>query len=495
MKKLSFFAACICALALGSCVKDADVQSSDSILSDVGGNTSFTFTIQDADDSASSRSITDGTVEDSGVHDQGEAEEYAVNNVDIYLFDSSSEILVQTFSLQGLKLSNETSDDLIVRYESDKFYVDAGSYNIFAVANSSSIYDVTTQTQFLAYEDVTYKENSLMTVIPTEGFIMTNRASENQNVIISANEDVEINITLERVVVKVDVSQKLDDYSLTDDSGNTYAIVQLHNYMMVNLATSYYLFRHVADLTTFSVPTFTYTVNFGAVSDTDGYVIDPYFFSKDSASIESFDNSDGFFFQQLQEVETSPTWSMMPSSSSSSVNYCLENTMYQDAQLNGYTTGIVFQGKVIPTSIITDAVGGTTSSNLPMIYYCNGKFYNSIATLEDCIGNIPSIDDSSSTADLEAANIIRFTLTNNDYPCYYNYWIKHYDNNDAKVMGVMEFGVVRNNYYKLSITSVGGLGTGEPTVHNPNPDESSETLLVDLDVSSWIVRDQGSIEL
>ncbi|MFI3322484.1 MAG: Mfa1 family fimbria major subunit [Rikenellaceae bacterium] len=494
MKKFKLLAICLCTIALGSCVKDADVISSysDPNQTTTEGNTSFEFLIQNGETTKST-----GTVEDSGVHSQGIAEEYKVNKVDIYLFDAASGILVDVYSLEGITLSSNTSTDLIVRYTSDKFDVAKGTYNIFAVANSNNVYNVSTQDQFLAYEDATYNgSNSLMSTIPTEGFMMTNRASENLNVSISADEDKVVSIDLERVVVKVDVAQDYDSFNLIDGNGGTYANIKLQNYMLVNLATNYYLFRHEADLTTFTKPTYALAANFGDVSNTNGYVIDPYFFSKDASKIGSFQNADGFFYQPLQDVATNPTWSMMPSSVTSSVNYCLENTLYQDAQLNGYTTGLVFQARVSPTEIITNAYGSTTITYPSTVYYCNNKFYNSIATLEACLGgDIPNIDDSSSTSDLQDNYITRLTLNGSDYICYYNYWIKHYDNDNASVMGVMEFGVVRNNHYQISINSISGLGTGEPYVKKEEPDETNETLTVNINVVPWIVRDQGDIEL
>ncbi|MFI3263342.1 MAG: Mfa1 family fimbria major subunit [Rikenellaceae bacterium] len=501
MKKIIYLAICACAFSLGSCVKDAEVTTVESTKPSTDGNTTFAFSIQNSDDSTKGT----GSVEDSGVHDQGEAEEYAVNTVDVYLFNSASHILVKTISLEGINLVNETASDKVVRYESDEFDVEEGTYSVFAVANSSNTFTGTTLEQFLAYEDDSYANNSLMATIPDEGFIMSNRGSENQLVNISANEDKTVEITLERVVVKIDVAQDKDLFELKDASSDVYASIKLQNYMLVNLATNYFLFRHVADLTNFVEPTYSYASNFGNVSDNNGYVIDPYFFSKDAASAGSFTNADGFFFQPLADVATSPRWSMMPASTTSSVSYCLENTLYQEAQLNGYTTGVVFQAKVLPSAIYTDSLGSTTSTTPAMVYYCNYKFYNSVATLESCVGgdivyydaegNTVDVDDSSSTADLEAAGITRLTLVNGDYPCYYNYWIKHYDNEDADTMGVMEFGVVRNNHYQLSINSIAGLGTGEPEVEPEQPDETNETLTVSLNVIPWVVRDQGEVEL
>lgn len=55
--------------------------------------------------------------------------------------------------------------------------------------------------------------------------------------------------------------------------------------------------------------------------------------------------------------------------------------------------------------------------------------------------------------------------------CYYTYWIKHANDNDAtndltmgKTTGggLMEYGIVRNNVYKLNVNSISSLGNDVP---------------------------------
>ena len=43
-------------------------------------------------------------------------------------------------------------------------------------------------------------------------------------------------------------------------------------------------------------------------------------------------------------------------------------------------------------------------------------------------------------------------------------------------MGVMEFGIVRNNIYRLSISKVAGLGSGDPYIEPEQPDEYKAEL-------------------
>ena len=81
-----------------------------------------------------------------------------------------------------------------------------------------------------------------------------------------------------------------------------------------------------------------------------------------------------------------------------------------------------------------------------------------------------------------------FKKTEN-YSCYYNYWIKHLDNNSPE-MGVMEFGIVRNNIYRLSVNKIAGLGSGKPFIDPDQPDEYKAELDINFNVFPWAVRNQ-----
>lgn len=81
------------------------------------------------------------------------------------------------------------------------------------------------------------------------------------------------------------------------------------------------------------------------------------------------------------------------------------------------------------------------------------------------------------------------------YYCYYFYWNRHNDNVMNGKMGPMEFAIVRNNVYKLSVSKINRLGhprnpDNDPDPFNPDdPDEDSRVYLtVDLKVLPWVVR-------
>ena len=81
------------------------------------------------------------------------------------------------------------------------------------------------------------------------------------------------------------------------------------------------------------------------------------------------------------------------------------------------------------------------------------------------------------------------------YYCYYYYWNRHNDNNIAGVMGPMEFDVVRNNVYKLSVNKISRLGhprvpENDPENPTPNTPDESANLYIDVtvQVAPWSVR-------
>ena len=88
---------------------------------------------------------------------------------------------------------------------------------------------------------------------------------------------------------------------------------------------------------------------------------------------------------------------------------------------------------------------------------------------------------------------------------YYKFWIRHQTNNNPNVMGVMEFGIVRNNVYMLQITAVNGLG--DPLPFTPkdddgdgddpdDPDEDDKVKIqVNIYVKDWVKRTNPNIIL
>lgn len=78
--------------------------------------------------------------------------------------------------------------------------------------------------------------------------------------------------------------------------------------------------------------------------------------------------------------------------------------------------------------------------------------------------------------------------------CYYPYWIKHSDNENPREMGIMEFGIVRNNIYKLAVNKINNFGIFQ--LDPSTVDEPDQLWMdVELQVKDWVLRYNDNIEL
>ena len=157
---------------------------------------------------------------------------------------------------------------------------------------------------------------------------------------------------------------------------------------------------------------------------------------------------------------------------------------------------MIFRAKFEPNNVYRLSGNGnleliTDKRNYPeVLYYYNSNFYDSAEALAAAIGVA-----GLSSANLDMYQAQKFEKTEDGYRCYYIYWIRHQDNFKATEMGVMEFGIVRNNLYRMVVTNVSGLGYPIIPINPDTPDEGETYLKVVLNVKPWIVRDLTNIVL
>ena len=233
--------------------------------------------------------------------------------------------------------------------------------------------------------------------------------------------------------------------------------------------------------------------------------------------------------------------------------YATENTIPgMNKQENGISTGIVFKGKIQVTTdapqALQDAINKATGgSNADAILYAySNQLYVSWTEVRETAldataneefkkavfgtpKNTPSktvySDDTKSPDylwniwhnvkghnDAAALSAFKEVATNKDhqftlyqssrdendgagYYCYYFYWNRHNDNGNNGVMGPMEFAVVRNNVYKLSVVDINRLGHPRLSENDPDPvdpgtpDEKGDIYLkLSVEVLPWVVR-------
>ena len=198
------------------------------------------------------------------------------------------------------------------------------------------------------------------------------------------------------------------------------------------------------------------------------------------------------------------------------LSYVTPNTVTdKDLQKNGKSTGIVFKAQIKGATV--DPADGNN------LYTLDGVVLGDLTTLKNIVERPSSgqegisglykslVGDKTNEADVkaalttEAAKNAGFKIypkdeKDNNFYCYYYYWVRHNasaETNNNQQMHAMEFGVVRNNVYKIAVTSVKGLG--EPADFEPNPDQnddpvkptdktSSANINVSINVKPWEKR-------
>ena len=160
--------------------------------------------------------------------------------------------------------------------------------------------------------------------------------------------------------------------------------------------------------------------------------------------------------------------------------YVFENSVTADHQVHGLTTGIVFAAQIYKKNS-----GGTLSEPADGLYYYQNHVFESLEAIEEAYSNV-EIKENATKEELAAMGITPFE----DNMCYYyTSRIKHFDNGIPTDMGIMEFAIMRNNIYSLSVTGISEIGTPivDPTPDTPNESQKA-ALNLDVKILPWIVR-------
>lgn len=86
------------------------------------------------------------------------------------------------------------------------------------------------------------------------------------------------------------------------------------------------------------------------------------------------------------------------------------------------------------------------------------------------------------------------------YYCYYYYWNKHNVDDLEGTMSPMEYAVVRNNVYRISVTNVRYFGHPRISANDPKPlkpdspcEENDLYMSVNVEVADWTVRENNIV--
>lgn len=80
------------------------------------------------------------------------------------------------------------------------------------------------------------------------------------------------------------------------------------------------------------------------------------------------------------------------------------------------------------------------------------------------------------------------TRTYEDATCYYTWWIRHANDGNEDTNGTMEYAIVRNNIYELSVSKISSLG-------GYIPNEEEKGFVVNVYVKDWTLLGPERIEM
>ena len=374
--------------------------------------------------------------EDGDGREPGTSDENKIKNITLFLFDAdvamdgdgSTSLIPLSFSGSDLKDSSDRPSEIeqIYTIEKEVRGLDEDSYHILAIANMSFAENEMPKTLGDLRDKIITGTDS-----PTN-FVMSSEELATITGIKASTEQypAEVDITIERLAAKVDYKVKESSFTTTDKTGT----VKILGATLVNdFKKGEYLFKRVGS--SIDASTFTYLgdENPTPPGDATNWVIDAYATSNKQA--DDYNNYYSSF-----DVATVPThsnntdWTML--------GYTMENTNdVSGDDLEKYATGVVFKAQYTPSSMQERAD----------FYYLNGKFYASIDAIK-ADANVQGMEG------LTAENYETYGIDFYDGGiCYYTWWIRHSNNaNDD----IMRYGIVRNNWYRLTVNSIKGLPSG-----------------------------------
>ena len=422
--------------------------------------------------------VTKADYADPGETAPGTPAEHEVKNAYLYFFKGSK--YVSTITIAAEDITSASIAGNAVKKTTVPTLLAADTYNVYATLN----YEVTGMTAGTTTEDQ-FKDMTCNFVptsfnVGTSGVPMSSRSSAGvmcETVTLTSDNTkdnpLEFALDMERMIAKIQ-AKKLASYTIYEDraaSGTAVATAVLTGYKAVNLTKKANVFRHV------STPGFGELT--GVATGVTNYVVEPTTASK-VVPVATMD-----YANVVGDSDAYTNWN---STDLTHVIYCAENPIPTAAAPHtDYATALAFTATLTPAegkyyATAGDGGAGPYTAGADLWYY-NDCFYASLAVLNE---------------------VNALSLTNSDYGkfgvkkfvggvCYYTYYISHISNGDPEEMSLMEYAIVRNNDYQVTVTKVVAVGNDVQAVKS-QPIEMVETFFqATLTVHPWVVRAQDAV--
>lgn len=539
MKRWSYlFMAMGIATAFSACSDEVDLSTNN------GGSTeestSQVFMQFNLELPAVSRSTTQtGGGSDAGV-EIGKDYENQVSEVLVVITDATEGSTYDKFIAKSSVVTPSSANNTtyVVPFKTTELTSSAGkSVNVYVYCNPTE--ELTKATTFDVNKDYyTLTDATNATIWTKNKFLMTNADNDYKRTL-PANLDnykVESNpfdletIKVERAAARFDYKSSDDDETYTlmeDENGDPEVTITLTDMALVNLSKEFYYLRRVSDDGTST------NAAIGGTETKTNYVVDTDADWKSSYSSGS--ESDHFYYtyqpndagastydwDKIADVtgasgtaDTDNSWNADGTKGDYKIwRYATENTIPKGTddglQKKGITTGVAFKGEIkgvsdrmrtllngTNTVYVFDNILWGTWDDVKTAAEATESGNTTLANPLLAAAYNEATKDGHTDAKAVAAGFTIFKPNaDNKYEVLYYYWNRHNDNKNNGSMGPMEFAVVRNNVYKLSVTGVNKFGHptnpgDDPDPENPeDPDEEDDVYFkVAVEVLPWVVR-------
>ena len=443
-------------------------------------------------------------------YDAGTEPEYQVRNATLYFVKDGKVTQVKAVTDPAAFEKHEYAGE--ITYTSTIQNLDTGDYHVYAVVNHSLVgvtENTTTEAQLQA---LVQEGGSVPGLGLTNGIPMTSRNVSASNRATAANAKLYDVVTISTsntkdnpCIISLDMERAWAKITyVAQNATNTYAVnakvdgvstkiadVVLESYRVLNQTTNWNAFRQSCSFST--------ETNASLVAANKGYgvfnanPIFDYLYDPETEK-KTVDNVSTMTNVNLTDADFGAN--VLPTAAeATTLAYVYENGLHKNSQLVGYVTAVQFKGKITPEAVWEKDGAHTVKPYVYSsgdLYFYDNKFYKDLAAV-NADANLGLTND----AQAKDFNVKKYT----GGVCYYVYYIRHWNNGilppSTGALGIMEYSIVRNNSYQITVTEINSTGDDEMTESTPTaetPVEQTETYFqVKLTIRPWVVRAQDAI--
>lgn len=295
----------------------------------------------------------------------------------------------------------------------------------------------------------------------------------------TATNPLRLHVRLERLAARIDFDRTgstVDDgalkYPINNSSNQNIANLYLTDIQLVNCAKEpSYLLKRVATTIGGDI-TYLGTETADGNNVPTNYVIEPHSADKNGNVNTTF----------LTACYADGTMNAVSTTASTFIlGYTNENTFAADKTCKEYCTGLLMKGTYVPVTLYSAYDSSTDALTTADSYTKGTTFYRYWPDAASAGEEAAKYFTTEAAATAYASNPAHpgTVTTYTDGVCYYYIWIRHGNNNVDASYGIMEYAIVRNNIYRVSIETATGIGANTPTPRDP------EKLKTKIYVRKW----------